>query len=48
MKGSSIAAVSAEWNVSKETVYADIRKMTGHLAELVEIMAVEGRSWEGS
>lgn len=42
-KGSSITAVSAEWNVSKETVYADIKKMTGRLAELVEIMAVEGQ-----
>ncbi len=43
MKGSSIAAVAADWNVSKETVYADIKKMTGRLAELVEIMAVEGQ-----
>ena len=46
MKGSSIAAVAAEWNVSKETVYADIRKMTGRLAELVEIMAADSQNRE--
>lgn len=46
MKGSSIAAVAAEWNVSKETVYVDIRKMTGRLAELVEIMAADSQNRE--
>lgn len=40
-KGSSIAAMAEEWHMSKETVYADIKKVTGRLAELVEIMAVE-------
>lgn len=42
-KGSSIAVMAAEWHMSKETVYADIKKMTGRLAELVELMAVEGQ-----
>ncbi len=42
-KGSSIAAMAEEWHMSKETVYADIKKMTGRLAELVELMAVEGQ-----
>lgn len=41
-KGSSIAAMAEEWHMSKETVYADIKKMTGRLAELVELMAVKG------
>lgn len=42
-KGSSIAAMAEEWHKSKKTVYADIKKMTGRLAELVELMAVEGQ-----
>ena len=33
--------MAEEWHMSKETVYADIKKVTGRLAELVEIMAVE-------
>lgn len=45
-KGSSIAVTSEEWHMSKETVYADIKKMTGRLAELIEAMAADGQNWE--
>ena len=37
--GSSVMDMAAEWNMSKETVYADIKKMTRRFAELLEIVA---------
>ncbi|KAI4450653.1 hypothetical protein C823_005190 [Eubacterium plexicaudatum ASF492] len=45
-KGSSIAAMAEEWHMSKETVYADIKKMTGRLAELIEVMAADSHNRE--
>ena len=45
-KGSSIAAMAEEWHISKETVYADIKKVTGRLAELVEVMAADSHNRE--
>lgn len=45
-KGSSIVDMAAEWHVSKETAYADIKKMTGRLAEIIEIMAADGQDRE--
>ncbi len=45
-KGSSIADIAVEWQISKDTVYADIKKMTGRLTELIEAMAVDGQNWE--
>lgn len=45
-KGSSIADMAEEWHMSKETVYADIKKMTGRLAELAEVMAADSHDRE--